>query len=415
MFLRLRNFSCKVFFVNTILLNFFFQQSIAEVDERSNKSLETRLHSIYQQHYSKPVLDAEWFKIVEAIDEQSYNVKVGDTLWGISKVYFGDGNYWSKLWSVNKSITNPHMIFAGDKVVFTTGTFGAPPSIAVEKDAAPPVGEEGSMTMAEGESGESAVAPTLTLKESDSAPPAPLPNFFTPPKQLTRRGAQLTDIVPRPERVNRTSFTLQTEVLSQEPNVLGRVESIGKQRVITAEAGIVIIRADSGKLPAIGDQLSILDSSIEEDLNGHVIKVLALVKVVRSLDNNMFECRVVEQFDGILNRSLASTYIPPVVDMKFEGEAKQVALKVLNIRRKSVWSTGDVIYVKSDEALNMGDLLSMTNKYDDDIDTFLSEGAVKVVSVSDSYATGVVLYTRNVINSESSSAPVKTKTGLFGL
>ncbi|MCC6138751.1 MAG: LysM peptidoglycan-binding domain-containing protein, partial [Bdellovibrionaceae bacterium] len=108
-----------------------FSNSFAEFDSSTNKTLEKRLHSIYVSHYARPVIDSDWFKILESIEVQKHTVQAGDTLWGISRVYFGDGNYWSKLWSVNKSITNPHLIFVGDVIKFRTGTFDNPPGIEI--------------------------------------------------------------------------------------------------------------------------------------------------------------------------------------------------------------------------------------------------------------------------------------------
>ena len=45
-----------------------------------------------------------------------YVIKQGDTLWGLSDRFIKDPNYWPNMWSKNNQITNPHVIYPGQKV-----------------------------------------------------------------------------------------------------------------------------------------------------------------------------------------------------------------------------------------------------------------------------------------------------------
>lgn len=44
-----------------------------------------------------------------------YVIKKGDTLWGLSDRFIKDPYYWPSLWANNPAITNPHLIFPGQK------------------------------------------------------------------------------------------------------------------------------------------------------------------------------------------------------------------------------------------------------------------------------------------------------------
>ena len=115
------------------LMGFSFAQAQDEADARR----EHNLHEIYQKYYSQPTPDQAWKQALSKTSEQTYLIQEGDTLWDISDTFFGDSEFWPKVWSLNKDgIFNPHEINPQQKIQFVPGTMGEAPSFAVkEKDS----------------------------------------------------------------------------------------------------------------------------------------------------------------------------------------------------------------------------------------------------------------------------------------
>jgi nucleoid-associated protein YgaU len=82
-------------------------------------TFEERMHEIYKTSYSTEVSDELWDGYLNNMSLRTYNVTAGDTLWDLSLVFFGDGNYWSKIWSYNQTLTNPHLISVGQEISFS--------------------------------------------------------------------------------------------------------------------------------------------------------------------------------------------------------------------------------------------------------------------------------------------------------
>ena len=88
-----------------------------------------------------------------AAEEQIYTIKKGDTLWGLSERFINDPYYWPNVWAKNPEITNPHLIFPGQKVRILDGRLEIIP-------AYPEAGQQ-----VEEKTDNSQIAPTLAQTE----------------------------------------------------------------------------------------------------------------------------------------------------------------------------------------------------------------------------------------------------------
>lgn len=66
---------------------------------------------------------------------QIYTIKKGDTLWDLSKRFIDDPYYWPNIWAKNPKITNPHLIFPGQKIRILDGRLEIIPAYSEAKKA----------------------------------------------------------------------------------------------------------------------------------------------------------------------------------------------------------------------------------------------------------------------------------------
>lgn len=109
-----------------------------EADARKEK----RLYQIYRNYYAQPTSSEKWSEALSRSKDQTYAIQKGDTLWGISETFFGNPNFWPKIWSLNSDIYNPHEIVPSGIVSFKSGSATEPPSLAVGDAPVAPPGAE---------------------------------------------------------------------------------------------------------------------------------------------------------------------------------------------------------------------------------------------------------------------------------
>lgn len=96
------------------------EESDAEV--AADESTEVSAEEAVTEEIAAPEEQAETVEIGPVDDDaQIYVIKKGDTLWGISKRFIKDPDYWPSLWANNPFVTNPHLIYPGQKIKFHDG------------------------------------------------------------------------------------------------------------------------------------------------------------------------------------------------------------------------------------------------------------------------------------------------------
>lgn len=101
---------------------------------------ERSLHYLYRKYNRAPTAPERWEEVLKRSSDSNYSIQKGDTLWDISNTFFGDPNFWPKIWSLNSEIQNPHEILPQGNIVFVPGSLTQAPTMGMKKvdPSAPP-------------------------------------------------------------------------------------------------------------------------------------------------------------------------------------------------------------------------------------------------------------------------------------
>ena len=100
---------------------------------------EERFHNVYKKYNEQPTSPEAWEKALSNRKASTYTIQNKDTLWDVSQTFFGDSNYWPKVWSYNtEGIQNPHEINPKQSIRFYAGSFEEPPTVGLAGLDTPP-------------------------------------------------------------------------------------------------------------------------------------------------------------------------------------------------------------------------------------------------------------------------------------
>jgi LysM repeat protein len=167
---------------------------------------------------------------------ETYVVKKGDTLWGISKGLLNDPVLWPQIWERNPFITDPNLIYPGDTLALPGREAPPPPPAPV---AAAPVPEP----------------PKEAPKAVQAAPPPPP----APPRKVVQ-----IEVPPVPP-ASRQAIACSPVVVAE-----GTADITGIGSILTSEDGRFLvgqedtlsIGLDAGARASVGDRLAVVRPGI---------------------------------------------------------------------------------------------------------------------------------------------------------
>ncbi len=225
-----------------------------------------------------------------------YVVQSGDTLWDISSLYLEDPWLWSKIWTINPQIANPHLIYPGDVLGFV---------------------------VIDGETKLTTITRTETVVE-DTGPVTLSPQV---------RMSDIQGAIPAIPRDKIAGFLSNNRIVSQEeltasPYIIGGYEG----RLVLGAEDKIYARGDFGvkALPAyeiFRPGLSYYDPTTEEFLGYearglgmasflNLTDTVATLQIRRSTEN----IRVQDRLMSSAQDTLVGTYYPSAPEQNIQGE-----------------------------------------------------------------------------------------------
>lgn len=427
----------------------FLLSSVCLAQESTH--FERKMYNIYKSSYSEEVSDDVWSDYINNINKRSYTVSPGDTLWGLSKVFFGEGAYWSKIWSYNQNLTNPHLVKVGENIHFFSGSLEEPPSLSINqpniettepavltnvpKNFMPVV--EPSATSEVGEGKETEVANSSTVSPSKAkfssagglypgAPVIPPPFTETKPvldvlpstfrntkafdsSKYDERGISM-DIRP-PVRVNPLfvahSFLYDADAL-QYPNI-GRLIESEEGNLLIGQNQEVYIESQQGF--KLGEILTVMGKDYSFDRNGidgSIIRFMAQVKITQKMAKDRFRGETITSLSGIRSGAWVTRESIPSFSDDYTGRPSNIRMLVIgggedNVSR--IFGESDVIYLQggSNQGIRVGDILGIYKTRSLRIEEPQVEispipiGHIKITRAEPTLSTGFVINSREAI------------------
>lgn len=382
---------------------------------QDNKNFERRMYDIYKSSYNEEISDQVWRDYIVNLSQRSYIVSEGDTLWDLSTIFFGDGFFWSKIWSYNASLTNPHLISVGKKIQFFTGSADLPPGVTlggglmggylaenipkgftvVQNGGDESLIRDNTVEILEKDGVKTLVSRKLTPEEQSAlrsrlypgAPSLPPPSLvIRPVLESLPRSFQSSDAydatkyndngisldVRPPVRVN-PLFVADSFLyggLSKDYPRIGRLVESENQAVLVGLNQQVYIRSEGTM--KVGEYLTVMGRDYSFDRNGYtgdVIVFMGIVEVTDQLEKDLFRGEVVNALSGIKGDPWVSREPIPSFEDDFTGRPAELRLRVIGGGRDNVsrlYGQSDIIFLGggSNRGLRVGDILGVYKRRD---------------------------------------------------
>jgi hypothetical protein len=247
--------------------------------------------------------------------EMDYIVKKGDTLWDISKRFYGDPFLWPRLWQQNQYVTNPHFIYPGDRIRLY------PYKILIKEEEKPPPVEE---------------AKPLLPPKLEEVPPLP------PPPEVIR-------LVIYPE-VGTAGF------IADKMKGVGKIVAAKVDKIQLAAEDEVYIKFQKGFSVDKGDVFTIfrIGEWVKHPASGKVIgrkmMILGTTVITKTTEGKAQTALITRSYNPILKGDELTPYFAPREELDVRSIEKPLyGWVVASQLNKLELVEGDVVYIDRGE------------------------------------------------------------------
>lgn len=390
--------------------------TLAQTSEELAK--ENKYHQIFKKYNEQPTPSDIWKSEISKGSLFNYQVQKKDTLWDISKALFADPNYWPKIWAINsKGLLNPHEISAGQQILFSDGTFGEPPSVAVKES----LGTDSTGAL------ESSSEPISTIEVFDEKAPV-YPNGLVTkdelpaPKVMGAGYADLPTSLPRWEALTGLADhrmlvkpipaarpvmdQILPYYLTETPlEVAGTVSETEQGMKAASDRQFVYVKFKEP--PAQSKYLVVEERGKIKDLtsskSANTIQVLGQLEVIELVNpaKNIYRAKSTQMLSHFLVGSVVVPGEVAIVSPTFEAPGQPIPAKIIggaNDLKRNIFGPQEIVYINkgASSGIDVGQTFavyknqkSRNSESDLEINSPII-GHVKVVKVSDQFATAIV-------------------------
>lgn len=328
-------------------------------------SEEKNFFKAYLSNYSKPTDPAVWTALTEMREDEKYVVQKGDTLWDLSKTFFGDGFFWPKLWSVNPDFKNPHEIQKMDVIVFNPGNLFFEPSIRVDNESSFITEfKDGTEDMSEFEKRNLRLPPPVKYRQ----PLAKIPSSFAPITtfDLGDRNNFAESVTTNDRRFSNDVFTVLSRVLSSPLSGIGTVVGVenGKTAIVNDLVYVQLLQpASPNQMLYVVESKGTLKAQVGR---GYIFEYGGILQVQNTVDaeKNLYSAVVKKNFSQLGVGATVVVDPPSEVDLKVSRANTKSIARILGgslSTKRVAFGTGGVIFVAGgqDQGFQMGDQLKI--------------------------------------------------------
>jgi len=377
----------------------------------------------------------EWKEIASVSTKSSYTVVRGDWLWKISQRIFGSGFYYSKIWSLNPYITNPHEIEPGMILSFSTGSANSLPSISVSKNGVIVGSKKGRLktddefdkwgddakpdwlvekerlkdenvfvqySSLETDEDLKQISNQSLVKEYEAyEPPRPDFEIEIPTEQYDDSGFDKNAKVSFDFK---EGFYLNTFISTNVVQDFGKVDSAISEQGIFTKYDKIYIKFDDSINVVEGDKFSVYKSEGQvfhrnSDRKGTKYTIVASIQTIHKQDD-LWKCEIIESSGLVARNDRVTVYTPKIerITKTFNSRLIESILLAGFRKRSDVASFGDVVYLDRGRAdgVEMGNVFEIygfkdrgTGKNISDNPTYKNGEAV-IISLTDNFATALI-------------------------
>jgi hypothetical protein len=424
------------------------EEKVVKIEEAFDVGKEEKELIELSKFLENKIPEKEWSEIAAVPKVDKYVVQEGDYLWIISKKLFGSGFYYSKIWSLNSYITNPHEIQPGMSLVFDTGDADRIPIVKVDsfqsgsnekkgdletqknnegdldfssfgEQVEPPWSKERKKLLDSGIYVQYATEQTYDdLKKFSEISLNKEYEKYTPPVTDFLQNIDLEKYdemgFDRNSRISfdfKEGFSLNTFITTNIVQDFGEVDSANKDGVFLSAFDHVYVRFDTHLTIVPGEKYSIYTASgrvkhTNSDRSGFKYTIVGQIETIRKV-SDLWECQVVESSGLIQRKDRITVYTPKIGQLLKTFNNRNIEALIIDSYdpMKTRYSFGDVVYLDRGRAdgVENGNILEVYSFFDRGtgkkiaLDPAFKIGEITVISLSDNFSTGLITMSSNEI------------------